>query len=84
MNDLNVLVESLGVTGMLRFLEQFDHGEVVTIPQKNMKKKKPNLRTKKSVKCTVSNTLLTPPRENEYFYPKTHGLPQKVNRPRTL
>lgn len=26
MIDLNDLVESLGVTGMLRFLEQFDHG----------------------------------------------------------
>ncbi len=26
MIDLNVLVESFGVTGTLRFLEQFDHG----------------------------------------------------------
>lgn len=26
MIDLNVLVESFGVTGMLRFLELFDHG----------------------------------------------------------
>ncbi len=25
-NGLNALKESLGVTGMLRFLEQFDHG----------------------------------------------------------
>lgn len=48
--------EPSGLTGMLRFLEQFDHGEVVTTPQKNMKMMKPNLRMTKSVKCLVFNT----------------------------
>lgn len=40
---INDLVESLGVTGILRFLEQFNHEEVVTISQKNTKIKKANL-----------------------------------------
>lgn len=35
---INDLVESLGVTGILRFLEQFNHEEVVTISQKKIRK----------------------------------------------
>ena len=37
---------------------------------------------KKSAKCLVSNTFLTPTNKKRYLHLKTHTLPQKTNRPR--
>ena len=57
--------------------------EVAIIPQKNMKTRNLNLRMKKSAKCLVSNTFLTPDNKKRYLHLKTHSLSPKIKRLRT-
>ena len=46
-NGINALKTALGVTGTLKFLEQFDNGGSETILPKNINTKKPNLPMRK-------------------------------------